>query len=74
MISITASTDQATRKDPNFEMSTDPNWSSEGMSRQITLQKGVSYEYCTTSKDDSRKKTLNMTFPCALQLEVKWKT
>ena len=26
MISITASTDQATRKDPNFEMSTDPNW------------------------------------------------
>ena len=36
MISITASTDQATRKDPNFEMSTDPNWSSAGMSRQIT--------------------------------------
>ena len=53
MISITASTDQATRKDPNFEMSTDPNW--RQMSRQITLQKGVSYEYCTTSKDDSLK-------------------
>ena len=70
MISITASTDQATRKDPNFDMSTDPNWSSAGISRQITLEKGVSYVYCTTSKDDSLKKTLNMTFPYALQLEV----
>ena len=72
MISITASTDQAT-------LISKCRLTQTGR-QQVCLDKSRfkkvyhMNQSCTTSKDDSLKKTLNMTFLYALQLEVKWKT
>ena len=76
MISTTASTDQTTRKDPNFDMSTDPNWSSAGtpplkkvyhmfieQHQKVILSRNIEYDISECASIGGQSKNLKLESP-----------